>query len=44
MLQEKHNELALIAIENDMLESIQYEDLIDQFSSKNAKGKTHFCS
>jgi hypothetical protein len=37
MLQERLNGLAMIAIENDLLESIQYEDLIDEFVSKNVR-------
>jgi len=32
----------LIAIENDILEKIQYEDLVDEFASKNAGRVTHF--
>jgi hypothetical protein len=37
MLQERLNGLAMIAIENDLLESIQYEDLIDEFVSQNVR-------
>jgi len=35
MSQERLNGLAIIAIENDILEKIQYEDSIDKFASKN---------
>nr|GEW37466.1 zinc finger MYM-type protein 1 [Tanacetum cinerariifolium] len=37
MSQEMLNGLALIAIENDILESVDYEDLINSFGSKNAR-------
>ena len=37
MSQERLNGLALIAIENDILESVNYEMLIDNFATKNAK-------
>lgn len=37
MVQERLNGLALIAIENDLLETIQYEDLVDEFASKSAR-------
>nr|GFB02033.1 zinc finger MYM-type protein 1 [Tanacetum cinerariifolium] len=37
MSQERLNGLALIAIERDMLESVDYEDLINNFASKNAR-------
>ncbi|XP_058783512.1 uncharacterized protein LOC131658207 [Vicia villosa] len=37
MLQERLNGLALIAIENDILETIQYEDLVDDFASKSVR-------
>ncbi|KAK2413157.1 zinc finger MYM-type protein [Trifolium repens] len=40
MSQERLNGLALIAIENPLLEDIQYEDLIDEFASKNARRMT----
>jgi len=36
MSQERLSGLALISIENDILEKIQYEDLVDEFASKNA--------
>lgn len=37
MLQERLNGLALIAVENDLLETIQYEDLVDEFASKSVR-------
>jgi hypothetical protein len=37
MLQERLNDLAMIAFENDLLKSIQYEDLIDEFVSENVR-------
>ncbi|PWA45470.1 zinc finger MYM-type protein 1 [Artemisia annua] len=37
MSQERLNGLALIAIENDILESVNYDDLISNFASKNAR-------
>lgn len=37
MSQERLNGLALVAIENDILEKIDYEDLIEDFASKNAR-------
>ncbi|GJZ76130.1 zinc finger MYM-type protein 1-like protein [Tanacetum coccineum] len=37
MTQERLNGLALIAIESDLLEGIHYEDVIDNFASKNAR-------
>ncbi|XP_045802860.1 zinc finger MYM-type protein 1-like [Trifolium pratense] len=42
MLQERLNGLALIAIENTLLDDIQYEDLIDEFASKNAARMSRF--
>lgn len=36
MLQDRLNGLAMIAIENELLESVEYEDLIDDFASKTA--------
>ncbi|XP_050901969.1 uncharacterized protein LOC127108524 [Lathyrus oleraceus] len=42
MLQERLNGLTLIAIENDLLDNIQYEDLIEDFASKNARRETLF--
>ncbi|GJT63778.1 zinc finger MYM-type protein 1 [Tanacetum coccineum] len=37
MSQERLNGLALIAIENGLLDSVDYEDLIKNFASKNAR-------
>ena len=37
MTQERLNALALISIENEFLENIDYEKLIDEFASKNAR-------
>jgi hypothetical protein len=37
MTQERLNGLATIAIENDVLEKIKYEDIIEYFISKNAR-------
>src|ERR1044072_7548393 len=42
MLQERLNGLALIAIENNLLENIQYEDLIENFASKNVRRESFF--
>ena len=42
MSQERLNGLALITIENDILEKIQYEDLVDEFASKNAARVARF--
>ncbi|XP_050915556.1 uncharacterized protein LOC127130627 [Lathyrus oleraceus] len=42
MSQERLNGLALIAIENDILETIKYEDLVDDFASKSVHRKTLF--
>jgi hypothetical protein len=36
MRQERLNGLATIALENDVLEKIEYEDIIEDFISKNA--------
>lgn len=36
MLQDRLNGLAMIAIENELLESVEFEDLIDDFASKTA--------
>jgi hypothetical protein len=35
MTQERLNGLATIALENDVLEKIKYEDIIEDFISKN---------
>lgn len=40
LLQERLNGLAFIAMESDFLESIQYEDLIEEFTSKNTRRET----
>lgn len=37
MTQERLNDLATIALEGDMLEKINYEDMIEDFISKNTK-------
>jgi hypothetical protein len=37
MTQERLNGLATIALENDVLEKIKYEDIIEDFISKNAR-------
>ncbi|XP_070668879.1 uncharacterized protein [Malus domestica] len=37
MLQERLNGLALISIESELLDKIDYEDLIDDFAAKNAR-------
>ena len=42
MSQERLNGLAMIAIENDMVEKVNYEDLIDDFASKNARRVARF--
>ncbi|CAO2835306.1 unnamed protein product [Amaranthus hypochondriacus] len=42
MSQERLNGLALIAIENEVLDKDAYEDLIDEFASKNARRKKIF--
>ncbi|XP_050876930.1 uncharacterized protein LOC127080662 [Lathyrus oleraceus] len=42
MSQERLNGLALIAIENDILETLKYEDLVDDFASKNVRRKALF--
>ncbi|KAK2430351.1 zinc finger MYM-type protein [Trifolium repens] len=42
MLQERLNGLAMIAIENDLLENRQYEELVDEFASKNARNENFF--
>ncbi|KAL5790159.1 hypothetical protein ACOSQ2_005047 [Xanthoceras sorbifolium] len=40
MTQDKLNALVLICIENDMLEKIQYDDIIDEFASRSVSRKT----
>jgi len=42
ILQERHNGLAMIAIENAMMGNIQYEELIDQVALVNVSRKTRF--
>ncbi|KAI5390485.1 hypothetical protein KIW84_075701 [Lathyrus oleraceus] len=42
MSQERLNGLTLIAIQNDILETIKYEDLVDDFASKSVRRKTLF--
>ena len=42
MSKERLNGLALIAIENEILDKVAYEDLIDEFASKNAQRKKIF--
>jgi hypothetical protein len=37
MTQERLNGLATIALENDILEMIKYEDIIEDFISKNTR-------
>ena len=37
MLQERLNGLALIAIENDVLETVKYEEMVDEFASKSVR-------
>ena len=42
MLQERLNELAMIAIESDLLEYVEYEDLVDDFASKSFRRMSLF--
>lgn len=42
MLQEMLNRIALITIESDLLEIIQYENLVDEFTSKSVRRVTLF--
>jgi hypothetical protein len=42
MLQERLNGLASIAIENEVLETIKYEELVDEFASKSVRRMTLF--
>ena len=37
MTQERLNDLATIALESEVLEKIDYEDIIENFISKNTK-------
>jgi uncharacterized protein YeeX (DUF496 family) len=41
MTQDRLNGLAILSIERDMLGNIDYEQIIDDFSSKNAR-RNHF--
>ena len=41
MSQERLNGLAMLSIEEDLLTTINFDDLIDSFASKNAR-RTHF--
>ena len=43
MKQERLSGLALIAIENDILENVSYEELIEEFISRNARRMSRFC-
>ncbi|KAJ0808162.1 putative transcription factor and/or regulators TTF-type(Zn) family [Helianthus annuus] len=42
MSQERLNGLAMISIENEILEGMEYKDLIESFASKNARRATRF--
>ncbi|XP_019151881.1 PREDICTED: zinc finger MYM-type protein 1-like [Ipomoea nil] len=42
MSQERLNGLAMISIENDLLDKVDYEELIDEFASKNARRTSVF--
>ncbi|XP_021985078.2 zinc finger MYM-type protein 1 [Helianthus annuus] len=42
MSQERLNGLAMISIENDILETMDYEDLIESFASRNARRAARF--
>ncbi|XP_076951462.1 uncharacterized protein LOC143624843 [Bidens hawaiensis] len=42
MSQERLNGLAMISIESDVLESINYQELINSFASKNIRRASHF--
>ncbi|XP_076951807.1 uncharacterized protein LOC143625326 [Bidens hawaiensis] len=42
MSQERLNELAMISIENEILESMDYKDLIKSFASQNARRASKF--
>lgn len=43
MTQERLSGLALIAIENDILENVSYEELIEEFIPRNARRMSRFC-
>ncbi|CAN1186596.1 hypothetical protein LINPERHAP2_LOCUS38208 [Linum perenne] len=42
MTQERLNKLAIVVIENNLLEDTKTENLIDNFISKNARQIFHF--
>ncbi|XP_060965151.1 uncharacterized protein LOC133034141 [Cannabis sativa] len=42
MLQERLNGLALIVIENDVLETVKYEEMVDEFASKSMRRMAFF--
>ena len=42
MTQERLNDLAMIALEDDLLEKIDYERIIEEFISKNTQRMTFF--
>ena len=42
MTQERLNDLAMIALEGDLLEKIDYERIIEEFISKNTQRMTFF--
>lgn len=42
MSQDRLNGLAMVSIENDVLNKIPYVDLIDEFASRNAQRITFF--
>lgn len=42
MIQERLNDLAMIALEGDLLEKIDYERIIEEFISKNTQRMTFF--
>uniref|UniRef100_A0A453BF28 HAT C-terminal dimerisation domain-containing protein n=1 Tax=Aegilops tauschii subsp. strangulata TaxID=200361 RepID=A0A453BF28_AEGTS len=42
MTQERLNGLATVALENDVLEKINYEDIIEDFISRNTRRMTLF--
>ncbi|XP_058742320.1 uncharacterized protein LOC131614784 [Vicia villosa] len=44
MSQERLNGLALIAVENDFLETLKYEELLDEFASKSVRRKAFLSS
>ena len=42
MTQQRLNDLATIALESEVLEKIDYEDIIEDFTSKNTKRMKFF--